>query len=69
MGYWLVRLQLRQDEEARQLEPFTKLFEWDPFPPYEVMATTVAVVGDDLYVVHPHFQDDGEPSVERVKFE
>ena len=37
--------------------------------PYEVMATTVAVVGDDLYVVHPHFQDDGEPSVERVKFE
>ena len=37
--------------------------------PYEVMATTVAVIGDDLYVVHPHFQDDGEPSVERVKFE
>ena len=37
--------------------------------PYEVMATTVAVVGDDLYVVHPHFQDDGEPSVERVEFE
>ncbi len=37
--------------------------------PYEVMATTVAVVGDDLYVVHPHFQDDGMPSVERVEFE
>ncbi len=37
--------------------------------PYEVMATTVAVVGDDLYVVHPHFQDDGAPSVERVEFE
>ncbi len=36
---------------------------------YEVMATTVAVVGDDLYVVHPHFQDDGAPSVERVEFE
>ena len=37
--------------------------------PYEVMATTVAVIGDDLYVVHPHFQDDGMPSVERVEFE
>ncbi len=36
--------------------------------PYEVMATTVAVVGDDLYVVHPHFRDDGLPSIERVKF-
>jgi sugar lactone lactonase YvrE len=37
--------------------------------PYEVMASTVAVVGDDLYVVHPHFRDDGIPSVERLKFE
>lgn len=35
--------------------------------PYEVMATTVAVLGDDLYVVHPHFRDDGFPSIERVK--
>ena len=37
--------------------------------PYEVMATTAAVVGDDLYVVHPHFRDDGVPSIERVEFE
>jgi sugar lactone lactonase YvrE len=37
--------------------------------PYEVMASTVAVVGDDLYVVHPHFRDDGFPSVERVKLD
>jgi sugar lactone lactonase YvrE len=36
---------------------------------YEVMASTVAVVGDDLYVVHPHFRDDGVPSVERVEFD
>lgn len=36
--------------------------------PYEVMASTVAVVGADLYVVHPHFRDDGLPSVERVTF-
>jgi sugar lactone lactonase YvrE len=36
--------------------------------PYEVMASTVAVVGADLYVVHPHFRDDGLPSIERVKF-
>jgi sugar lactone lactonase YvrE len=36
--------------------------------PYEVMASTVAVVGTDLYVVHPHFRDDGLPSIERVKF-
>jgi sugar lactone lactonase YvrE len=37
--------------------------------PYEVGASTVAVVGDDLYVVHPHFRDDGVPSVERVEFQ
>jgi hypothetical protein len=36
--------------------------------PYEMMASTVAVVGADLYVVHPHFRDDRLPSVERVKF-
>jgi sugar lactone lactonase YvrE len=36
--------------------------------PYEVMASTVAVVGADLYVVHPHFRDDGLPSIERVEF-
>ena len=35
---------------------------------YDVMASTVAVVGADLYVVHPHFRDDGLPSVERVRF-
>ena len=34
--------------------------------PYDVMATTVASVGDALYVVHPHFRDPGNPSVERV---
>ncbi len=34
---------------------------------FEVMATTVAVVGDELYVVHPHFRDEGVPSVERVE--
>ena len=37
--------------------------------PYEVMATTVAVVGDQLYVVHPHFRDEGTPSIERVALE
>jgi len=37
--------------------------------PYDVMASTAAVVGDDLYVVHPHFRDDGVPSVERVNFQ
>jgi sugar lactone lactonase YvrE len=36
--------------------------------PYDVMASTAAAVGDDLYVVHPHFRDDGVPSVERVSF-
>ncbi len=35
--------------------------------PYESMATTVAVVGEELYVVHPHFGDEGAPSVERVE--
>lgn len=33
---------------------------------YETQATTVAVVGDDLYVVHPHFNDEDPPSLERV---
>ena len=33
---------------------------------YEGQATTVAVVGDDLYVVHPHFADEDPPSVRRV---
>ena len=33
---------------------------------YETQATTVAAVGDDLYVVHPHFADEDPPSFERV---
>ncbi len=36
---------------------------------YEGQATTAAVVGDDLYVVHPHFMDEDPPSLERVTFE
>jgi sugar lactone lactonase YvrE len=36
---------------------------------YEVMASTVAVVGEDLYVVHPHFRDEGLPSIERVELQ
>ena len=33
---------------------------------YETQATTVAVVGDDIYVVHPGFAGEDPPSVERV---
>lgn len=33
---------------------------------YEISATTVAVVGGDLYVVHPTFQGDDPPSLEMV---
>ena len=33
---------------------------------YEMQATTAAVVGDDIYVLHPHFGDDEPPSLERV---
>lgn len=33
---------------------------------YEPQATTVAVVGEDLYVIHPHFADADPPSVSRV---
>jgi sugar lactone lactonase YvrE len=36
---------------------------------YEVQATTAAAVGDDIYVVHPHFADEDPPSVERVMFD
>ena len=37
--------------------------------PTEEQATTAAVVGDDVYVVHPHFGDDDPPSFARVVFE
>ena len=37
--------------------------------PYEPQGTTAAVVGDDVYVVHPHFADDDPPSVTRVEFQ
>ena len=37
--------------------------------PYEIQGTTAAVVGDDLYVVHPHFADEDPPSVSRVTFQ
>ena len=36
---------------------------------YETQATTAAVVGDHVYVVHPHFADDDPPSVSRVEFQ
>ena len=36
---------------------------------FAVQATTAAAVGDDLYVVHPHFADEEPPSIERVAFE
>ena len=36
---------------------------------YEIQGTTAAVVGDDIYVVHPHFGDQDRPSVERVVFQ
>ena len=38
--------------------------------PYEGQATTGAVVGDDIYIVHPFFQDpDALPIIERVTFQ
>ena len=37
--------------------------------PYETQATTAAVVGGDIYVVHPLFADEDPPSVERVVFQ
>ena len=36
---------------------------------YETQATTAAVVGDDVYVVHPHLADEDPPTVERVAFQ
>ena len=33
---------------------------------YDTQATTAAVVGDEIYVVHPHFADEDPPSFERV---
>ena len=36
---------------------------------FETQATTAAVVGDHIYVVHPHLGDEDPPSVERVLFQ
>ncbi len=36
---------------------------------YEGQATTGAAVGDDIYVVHPHFGDQDPPMIERVTFD
>ena len=33
---------------------------------FQPQATTVAVVGEELYVIHPHFADPDPPSVTRV---
>jgi len=36
---------------------------------YDGQGTTAAAVGDDIYVVKPHFADPDPPSVERVTFQ
>ena len=36
---------------------------------YETQATTAAVVGNDIYVIHAHFADQDPPSIERVVFQ
>ena len=36
---------------------------------YTLQGTTVAVVGEELYVVHPHFADMDPPSITRVTLE
>jgi sugar lactone lactonase YvrE len=36
---------------------------------FEGQATTAAIVGDDIYVVKPHFNDPDPPSIERVSFQ
>jgi sugar lactone lactonase YvrE len=36
--------------------------------PFADQGTTAAVAGGELYVVHPHFQDQEPPTVERVTF-
>jgi sugar lactone lactonase YvrE len=36
--------------------------------PYEIQGTTAAVVGNEVYVVHPHFGDADPPSVSRAVF-
>lgn len=35
---------------------------------YEPQGTTAAVVGDQVYVIHPHFADSDPPSISRVTF-
>ena len=37
--------------------------------PFEIPGTTAAVVGDEVYVVHPHFADADPPSVSRAVFQ
>jgi hypothetical protein len=38
------------------------------FAPLTGQATTAAAVGDDIYVVHPHFADADAPSIELAEF-
>lgn len=39
------------------------------FAPLTGQATTAAAVGDDIYVVHPHFADAEAPSIELANFQ
>jgi sugar lactone lactonase YvrE len=36
---------------------------------YETMAPTAAAVGDEIYLIHPHFADADPPSVSRAAFQ
>jgi sugar lactone lactonase YvrE len=58
-GNRVVRLTSKDDWVTAQL---------DGVAAYTTQATTAAVVGDDIYVVHPHFNDQEPPSIERVTF-
>ncbi len=43
--------------------------EVDGVASYEGQSTTGAAVGDDIYVVHPHFGDADPPMIDRVTFD
>jgi sugar lactone lactonase YvrE len=59
---------------ANRVVAFTSADDWATAQiagraPYGTQATTAAVVGDDVYVVQPHFRDAEPPRIERVTFE
>ena len=71
---WSERRLIIVSNDANRVVALTSQDDWrsaevEAVGTYETQATTAAVVGDEIYVVHPHFGDEDSPSVERVELQ